>query len=109
MHRLGFEVLARNVRTASGEIDLIAADEDTIAFVEVKTRRVRPGASPAAELAPCEGLRPAQRARIRRAAGLWLDEAASRPRTDMVRFDAIGVVVDRNWRLLRLDHLEGAW
>ena len=37
--RLGFTVLARNVRSQRGEIDLIVFDRYTLAFVEVKTRR----------------------------------------------------------------------
>jgi putative endonuclease len=34
----GYEIVARNVRTEYGEIDLIASVEDIIVFVEVKTR-----------------------------------------------------------------------
>ena len=34
----GFKVLARNVRTPSGEIDLIALEHEMLIFVEVKTR-----------------------------------------------------------------------
>ena len=35
----GFRILFRRYRTPLGEIDLIARDQDTIVFVEVKTRR----------------------------------------------------------------------
>ena len=35
---LGYRVLARNFRTRSGEIDIVAEDVDTIVFVEVKRR-----------------------------------------------------------------------
>ncbi len=42
----GFIISARNYRTKYGEIDIIAEDNDTIIFVEVKTRsyksKVRP-------------------------------------------------------------------
>ncbi len=34
----GFTLIARNVRTRSGEIDLIASDAAGLVFVEVKTR-----------------------------------------------------------------------
>lgn len=37
--RRGMAVVARNVRTRIGEIDLICRDRDGYAFVEVKTRR----------------------------------------------------------------------
>ncbi len=109
MARLGFEPVARNHRTAAGEIDLIVFDGLTLAFVEVKTRRAGthrrrgPDAS-----SPLTGLRAGQRARVRRAAALWLAQTARRPRARSVRLDAVGVIVDRDGRLLALEHLEGA-
>lgn len=39
MQQAGFTLLARNYRTPFGEIDIIAQQGDTIAFVEVKTRQ----------------------------------------------------------------------
>ncbi len=111
MTRLGFSTLARNVRTRHGEIDLIVFDGRTLAFVEVKTRRVSARAGrirPDQE--PLPWLRPRQRARLRRLARAWLsDERHERPTARTIRFDAVGVVVDEHGRLLRLDHVEGAW
>ncbi len=108
--RLGFDVIARNVRTRNGEIDLIACDGRTLVFAEVKTRRgggaarrVHPDREPLA------GLRPRQRNRIRRLAVAWLSEERDRPRVGTIRFDAVGVVLDPCGRLLRLDHIEAAW
>jgi len=34
----GYEIIGRNVRTPYGEIDIVAKQEDTTIFVEVKTR-----------------------------------------------------------------------
>ena len=34
----GFKVVARNVRTPAGEIDMIVLDHEILVFVEVKTR-----------------------------------------------------------------------
>jgi putative endonuclease len=36
---LGYEIVARNVRTRYGELDIVALDGDCLVFVEVKTRR----------------------------------------------------------------------
>lgn len=108
---LGFAILARNVRTRHGEIDLIAFDGATLVFAEVKTARRRGDADTGTTGGdPLEWLGAPQRTRLRRLAGAWLSDAAEpRPRARALRFDAIGVLVDRADALLRLDHLEGAW
>ena len=36
---LGYEIVARNVRTRYGELDIVARDGETLVFVEVRTRR----------------------------------------------------------------------
>jgi putative endonuclease len=37
LRRCGYEILARNARTPYGEIDIVAKQNDTLIFVEVKT------------------------------------------------------------------------
>ncbi|HEX4187343.1 MAG TPA: YraN family protein [Solirubrobacteraceae bacterium] len=114
LERLGFSELARNARTGEGEIDLIAFDGRTLVFAEVKTRRLRSRRA-AGALAddPLASLRPRQRLRLRRAAVAWLAarraEEGAAPFAQTLRFDAIGVVLDGDGALLRLDHLEAAW
>jgi len=39
LKKQGYIVLTKNYRTKFGEIDIIAIDNDTLVFVEVKTRR----------------------------------------------------------------------
>jgi putative endonuclease len=111
LERLGYAIVARNVRTRYGEIDLIAFGQDTLVFVEVKSRRARsPATAASGEHEPLAWLRPRQRLRVRRLATAWLaDRERERPRANDVRFDAIGVVLDRRERLVRLDHIENAW
>ncbi len=112
LRRLGFALLARNARTRYGEIDVIAFNGEVLVFAEVKTRRM--ATSPRRRTGPYEqplaGLRPRQRARLRRLATAWLyDETHVRPTAHTIRFDAIGVTVDASGSLVRLDHIEGAW
>ena len=102
LERLGYRVVARNYRTRFGELDLVATDEETIVFCEVKTRRAGSGA-------PWDNLGEAKRRQVRSMGRAWLSEARDRPRTSELRFDAIGIVIDRRGALVRLEHLEGAF
>jgi putative endonuclease len=101
--RLGFEIVERNYRTRWGELDIVAFDGTTLAFCEVKTRRLSAGGG------PLEGVRASQRQRVRKMAGKWLIERTERPRAELVRFDAIGVTIDATGKLVSIEHLEGAF
>ena len=102
LERLGYRVLARNYRTRFGELDLVATDDEVLVFCEVKTRRAGGGA-------PWDNLGEAKRKQVRSMGATWLAEVSERPRTLELRFDAIGVVIDREGSLVRLEHLEGAF
>lgn len=39
LQRLGYVLLERNYRSAEGEVDIVARDQERLAFVEVRTRR----------------------------------------------------------------------
>ncbi|HEY2216573.1 MAG TPA: YraN family protein [Solirubrobacteraceae bacterium] len=117
LRRRGFTVLDRNVRTARGEIDLIAFDPrpsangGALVFVEVKTRRLIAADRRPSELElPLAGLGARQRARLRRLAAAWLaDQSRERPSARTIRFDAIGVLIDARGRLRGIEHIESAW
>jgi putative endonuclease len=100
--RLGCRILARNHHTRFGELDLVVADGETLVFCEVKTCR-------AGRMEPWDNLHGAKRSQVRRMASAWLNEVRDRPFFTHLRFDAVGVVVDGDDRLVRLDHLEGAF
>jgi putative endonuclease len=102
--RRGYQIVERNYRTRWGELDLVAFDGRTLAFCEVKTRRTSDSGR-----SPLESVRGRKRSRVRKMAGSWLIERTNRPYADNVRFDAIGVTLDAAGRLLRLEHLEGAF
>lgn len=103
LERLGYGVVASNYRTRFGELDLIVCDEASLVFVEVKTRR-----SGALESA-LQAVDATKQRRVRAMAAAWLVEATDRPRSRELRFDVVAVTVDRDGRLVRLDHLEGAF
>lgn len=104
LDRLGYELVARNHRTRFGELDLVVTDGATLVFVEVKTRRAT-----TAGRVPWEALHERKQRRVRAMAAAFLGEVDDRPRTRAIRFDAIGVVIDARGRLVRLDHVEGAF
>ena len=104
LQRRGFAIVERNYRTRWGELDIIAFDGRTLAFCEVKTRRLSRGTG-----SPFDGLRPPKRAQVRKMAGSWLIERRERPYADELRFDAIGVTLDGRGSLIELEHLEGAF
>jgi putative endonuclease len=104
LERRGFQIIERNFRTRWGELDIIAYDGTTLAFCEVKTRRMRAG-----EGNPLDGVGTLKRSRVRKMAGRWLIERTQRPYAQSLRFDAIGVTFDRSGRLAGIEHLEGAF
>ena len=52
LERRGYRILARNVRTPYGEIDLVARREEDLLFVEVKTRTNRTFGLPEVSVTP---------------------------------------------------------
>jgi putative endonuclease len=102
--RRGFEIVERNYRTRWGELDIVAYDGRTLAFCEVKSRRVAHDRSKA-----FDALHPPKRNQVRKMAASWLIERSQRPRADELRFDAIGVTFSPDGRLLGIEHLEGAF
>ena len=101
--RLGFGIVERNYRTRWGELDIVAFDGTTLAFCEVKTRRLSRAGG------PLETLRALQQKRLRKMAGAWLIDRTDRPHPDLIRFDAIGVTIDATGKLVSIEHLEGAF
>ena len=102
--RRGFEIVERNYRTRWGELDIIAFDGRTLAFCEVKSRRLGPDGG-----TPFDAIRSRKRSQVRKMAGRWLVERRDRPYAETLRFDAIGVTFDLAGRLVGIEHLEGAF
>lgn len=93
--RLGYDVLDRNWRSSTGELDLVVRRGTTVVFSEVKARRTDAYGPPSSAVGP------AKQRRIRRLAAEWL--RAHGVRADTVRFDVVAVTGSR------LELLEGAF
>ncbi len=83
----GYRILGRRVKTAVGEIDLVAVRGKRLVFVEVKQRQTFEGAE--------ASIPDRQRERVRRAAQLWIGK---RPHYQCHEqgFDLV-LVVPRRW------------
>lgn len=99
LERKGWRIVERNYRCREGEIDLVAAREGVLAFVEVKARRSR------AFGAPAEAVTAAKRRRVRDTALRYLSDR--HPGAALVRFDVVDVLFEDG--RFRVTHIEGAW
>jgi putative endonuclease len=95
----GYELLARNVRTGAGEIDLIARKDGLLAFVEVKTRRNDRFGEPESAITP------AKQQRMADAAELWLADHPEE--TGDWQLDVIAIRVRPGEQPPEILHLEG--
>ena len=86
--KAGYRIVHRNWRCRQGEIDLIAASESSLVFVEVKTRSSpRFGSG-------FDAVDARKRARVRRLAAIWLSEqsgSADSRYFEQIRFDVVDV------------------
>ena len=106
---LGYEILARNARTKYGELDLVARDRRALVFIEVKAERVGSRVGPEK---PVLWVTPRKQIQVRRLAVAWMAErreAGSALRYAQIRFDAVGVLLDRRDVVLEIDHVVGAF
>ncbi len=97
---LGYQIVERNFRCPAGEIDLVARDQDTWVFVEVKTRRgARFGT-------PEDAITARKRAHLIASAQHYLQ---ARDLRDVPwRIDAVAVGLSTAGELLRVDVIENA-
>jgi len=88
--RRGYKIVARNFTTRAGEIDVVAEDDDTLCFIEVKARATD-AYGPA-----IEAVTPAKMRRIVRAARLYLVRLGGER---ICRFDVLGMDrTEEGWR-----------
>lgn len=96
----GYRILSRNWRTRHGEIDLVTQVGETIAFIEVKTRRGSGFGLPE------EALTTNKASRLM---SLAQEYVAQNDLDDVDwRIDLVAVELDQNGKLLRCEHIPNA-
>jgi putative endonuclease len=102
----GWEILERNARTRFGELDIVARDGRTLVFVEVKAGREGTACGPER---PVLAVDRRKQLRVRRLATAWMAERRTVPPYAEIRFDAVGVTLDRNGRAVDVEHIHAAF
>jgi putative endonuclease len=95
----GYQIVAQNWRCETGELDLVAREGECLVLVEVRTRRGRSMGSPE------ESITAAKQARL-----IALGEAYVQENDwgGDWRIDVVAIEMDRQGRVLRVDHYENA-
>jgi putative endonuclease len=95
----GYQIVTRNWRWETGELDMVAKDGENLVFVEVRTRRGQALGTPE------ESVTAAKQARLIALAEAYVQ---THDWQGSWRLDFVAVEMDRRGRLLRVDHYENA-
>lgn len=99
LEQRGYRILKRNFHCRFGEIDIIAANDQYIAFVEVKTRRRD------SMVAPFEAVTPQKQQKIVLTAGYYITTYLP---PQQPRFDSAAVYTE-NGKIVGEEYLENAF
>ena len=103
----GWAIVERNARTRYGELDIVALDDRTLVFVEVKAGRAGSSFGPER---PVLAVDARKQRRVRKLGTAWMAERRSLPRYAEIRFDAVGVTFDRSGHhLIDVEHIPNAF
>jgi len=90
LESLGYRILRRNFRTREGEIDIVAKEEDVLAFVEVRTRISDEFGH------PVETVGTRKQTKLRHIAAQYLQAVGGR--NSEIRFDVLGIIMSEGTR-----------
>ena len=96
----GYQILARNWRCPAGELDIVAREGETLAFVEVRARRGDRYGTPE------ESITPAKQAKLVELAQTYLQENGLSD--ENWRIDVVALEMDRRGRVKRLNLIRNA-
>jgi len=101
----GWRIVGRNVRLASGELDIVALDRGTLVFIEVKAGRAGTTLGPER---PAHAVGRRKQLKLRRLAREWIAERRGPSGVLGYRFDVVGVSF-RPDGLADIDHIRHAF
>src|SRR3954447_15013747 len=99
-------IIGRNARTRYGELDLVALDGPVLVFVEVKGARAGTQFGPEK---PILSIDFTKQRKVRRLGTAWMAERRQFPPFDDIRFDAVGVTLDRGGNPVEVEYIKGAF
>ena len=94
-----FKIVEKNLRNRFGEIDIIANDQGTLVFIEVKTRASEAFGK------PIQGINEKKQNQLRQLAMRYLAEKGLIEQE--VRFDVLGILQTRNQT--KIEHIPNAF
>lgn len=98
LKKKGYSIIERNFRKGYGEIDIIAVFKDTLVFIEVKTRTSEKFGTPFEAITPWK-LKALERTGV-------FYKALHPKLPELLRLDAISVVLDKQNNLKNIEHIE---
>ena len=96
----GYNILETNYRCPGGEIDIIARQEDTLVFIEVRTKKSRQFGTPE------ESITPTKMERLRTVAAHYGQNRSNLPAS--WRIDVVAIQMDSKGKVSRIEIIENA-
>jgi putative endonuclease len=96
----GYRIIEKNFRCPDGEADIIAQQQDTLVFVEVRTKTSRRFGSPE------ESITPAKKGKLRTVAAHYLQNHTNLPAS--WRIDVIAIEMNSRGHVSRIELIENA-
>ena len=96
----GYRIIEKNFRCTDGEADIIAQHQDTLVFVEVRTKSSRQFGSPE------ESITPIKMEHLRNVAAHYCQSHSNLP--ESWRIDVIAIEMNSHGRVSRIELIENA-
>jgi putative endonuclease len=96
----GYDILETNYRCPDGEIDIIAQQEDTLVFIEVRTKKDRRFGTPE------ESVTLTKQERLKKLAEQYGQTHENLP--EAWRIDVVAIQMERNGKITRIEIIENA-